>query len=328
MELNFTFKVNMTSQQIPLHSGFGPSTTALEVLKGVDLSGQTAVVTGGHSGLGLETTRALVASGARVIVAARNVDQAALALAGLQNVEVASLDFADLASVRRFASDFLATSRHIDMLISSAGIMATPEMRVGPSWEAHFAINHLGHFALTNLLWPALRGGARVVSVSSLGHHASAIRWDDPQFLHGYDKWLAYAQSKTANALFAVHLDRLGRDSDVRAFSLHPGKIFTPLQRHLTQQEMIDAGWMNAEGEGIDPTFKTPEQGAATQVWAATSSQLAGSGGVYCEDCDVAMLQRAELPSSSGVRFHAVDPEQAEKLWSLSTRLTGVNAFE
>ena len=328
MELNFTFKVIMTSQQIPLHSGFGPTTTALEVLEGVDLSGKTAVVTGGHSGLGLETTRALVASGASVIVAARNVDQAALALAGLQNVEVASLDLADLASVRRFASDFLATGRHIDMLIASAGIMATPEMRVGPGWEAHFAINHLGHFALTNLLWPALRGGARVVSVSSLGHHASAIRWEDPQFLHGYDKWLAYAQSKTANALFAVHLDRLGRDSDVRAFSLHPGKIFTPLQRHLTQQEMIDAGWMNAEGQGIDPTFKTPEQGAATQVWAATSTQLAGIGGVYCEDCDVAVLERAESPSSSGVRFHAIDPEQAERLWSLSARLTGVNAFE
>ncbi len=317
----------MPVQQQPLHSGFGPSTTAFDVLKGVDLSGRNAIVTGGHSGLGLETTRALAAAGARVTVAARNAEQASLALDGVPNVDVMPLNLADLLSVHHFASDFLSTGRHIDMLIASAGIMASPEARVGPGWEGQFAVNHLGHFALTNLLWPALRGGARVVSVSSAGHHSSAIRWHDPQFRGVYDKWLAYAQSKTANALFAVHLDKFGQDSGVRAFSLHPGKIFTPLQRHLNQQEMIDAGWLNSAGEPADPAFKTPQQGAATQVWAATSARLDKLGGVYCEDCDIASIDQSETPSFSGVRLHAIDPEQAEKLWILSAELTATNAF-
>ncbi|MBB3122469.1 SDR family NAD(P)-dependent oxidoreductase [Pseudoduganella violacea] len=314
----------MTSKQIPIHSGFGARSSAAEVLAGRDLSGRTVLVTGGHSGLGLETTRALAHAGARVIVAARDVEAAR---ANLPNTEVERLDLADQASVRDFAQGFLARRLHIDMLIGSAGIMACPETRVGPGWEAQFATNHLGHYALVNLLWPALRGGARVVLVSSAGHHQSGMRWEDVQFLHGYDKWLAYGQSKTANALFAVHLDRLGRSEGVRAFSLHPGKIFTPLQRHLTREEMVAAGWMDGAGKPADPSFKTIEQGAATQVWAASSPQLQGLGGVYCEDCEVATLDEGAMPSFVGVRPHAVDLEQAERLWALSAELTGIDAF-
>lgn len=205
--------------------------------------------------------------------------------------------------------------------------MACPETRVGPGWEAQFATNHLGHFALTNLLWPLLEGGARVVSVSSAGHHASPIRWDDVQFTHGYDKWLAYGQSKTANALFALHLDRIGRAYGIRAFSLHPGKIFTPLQRHLTKTEMTAEGWLDENGEPADPTFKTPAQGAATQVWAATSPMVDGLSGLYCEDCDIAV--RAEVASEPfvGVKAWASDGGEAERLWTLSAGLTGVDAL-
>ncbi|MCM2477520.1 SDR family NAD(P)-dependent oxidoreductase [Rhizobium sp. CG5] len=315
----------MIDQQKPLGSGFGPQTTAAEVLTGIDLSGKIAIVTGGHSGLGLETTRALAGAGARVIVAARHPGAAETATKGLPRVTIEELDLSNLDSVRVFAERILAADRHIDLLINNAGIMACSETRVGPGWEAQFATNHLGHFALTNRLWPALRGGARVISVSSAGHHSSPIRWDDIQFTRGYDKWLAYGQSKTANALFAVHLDRLGQDDGVRAFSLHPGKIFTPLQRHLTIEEMTAEGWLDASGAPADPTFKTPQQGAATQVWAATSPQLDGLGGLYCEDCDVAARAEKLNEAFAGVRDYATNPNEAKRLWALSAELTGVD---
>ncbi|MBV8927181.1 MAG: SDR family NAD(P)-dependent oxidoreductase [Bradyrhizobium sp.] len=316
----------MPDRQAPIGSGFGARTTAVEVLAGHDLTGKTAIVTGGHSGLGLETTRALAHAGAHVVVAARHPSTAHEALQDLAGIEIEELDLGNLDSVRAFAERFVATGRHADMVINNAGIMACPETRVGPGWEAQFATNHLGHHALVNLLWPVLVGGARVIAVSSAGHHASGIRWDDVQFEHGYDKWLAYGQSKTANALFAMQLDILGRDAGVRAFSLHPGKIFTPLQRHLTEEEMIAAGWLDTDGNPADPTFKTPQQGAATQVWAATSPQLEGLGGVYCEDCDIAPLDSGAEPSFVGVRSYAVDPEQAARLWRLSAELTGIDA--
>ncbi len=175
------------------------------MLEGRDLSNVTAIVTGDHSGLGLETTRALANAGARVIVAVRDAEAIRAKISGISNVEVERLDLSDLASARDFAQRFLAADRHIDILIGSAGVVACLETRVGSGWEAQFATNHLGHYALVNLLWPALKGGARVVAVSSAGHHQSGIRWDDVQFMHGYDKWLAYGQSKTANALFAVY---------------------------------------------------------------------------------------------------------------------------
>ncbi|MBB3181229.1 SDR family NAD(P)-dependent oxidoreductase [Variovorax sp. Sphag1AA] len=318
----------MSSKQFPINSGFGAATTAAEVLAGRDLSGAIAIVTGGHSGLGLETTRALTDAGARVIVGARDVKSALERINGIRDAQVERLDLSDLSSVRDFARQFLARKQHIHILICSAGIMTCPETRVGPlAWEAQFAINHLGHYALVNQLWPALVGGARVVAVSSAGHHLSAIQWDDVQFAKSYDKWRAYGQSKTANALFAVHLDRLGRSEGVRAFSLHPGKIFTPLQRHLSHDEMLAAGWIDASGTPVDPTFKTTRQGAATQVWAATSPQLNGMGGLYCEDCEIAKMDESEPPSFSGVRAYASDPEQAERLWTLSAQLTGIDAF-
>ena len=309
----------MIEQQHLLGTGFGAWTTAADVLDGIDLTGKRAVVTGGHSGLGLETTKALAIAGAEVIVAARDPERAKSALHDLPAVTVAPLDLSDLSSVRAFADRMQADGRHVDLLIANAGIMACPETRVGPRWEAQFATNHLGHFALTHRLWPLLRGGSRVISVSSAGHHASPMRWDDVQFERGYDKWLAYGQSKTANALFALHADRIGRDEGIRAFSLHPGKIFTPLQRHLAQEEMIAAGWLDAGGNPADPTFKTPAQGAATAVWAATSSQIDRFGGLYCEDCDVAPV--AHEASFVGVRPYAVDPEEAARLWTLSCEL-------
>jgi NAD(P)-dependent dehydrogenase (short-subunit alcohol dehydrogenase family) len=312
------------NKQFSVHSGFGAVTTAAEVLEGRDLSHITAIVTGGHSGLGLETTRALSSAGAKVIVALRSPETARANVGGLGNVEVEQLDLSDLASVRDFAGDILATGRHIDLLMANAGVMACPETRVGPGWEGQFATNHLGHYSLVNLLWPALKGGARVVATSSAVHHVSAIRWDDVQFERGYDKWLAYAQSKTANALFAVHLDKLGQSAGVRAFSVSPGKILTSLQRHLTKEEMVATGMLDANGNPADPTFKTTQQGAATQVWAATSAQLEGEGGLYCKDCDVAELSET---SWAGVRAYAVDPEQAERLWALSAQLTGIDAF-
>ncbi|WP_226467348.1 SDR family NAD(P)-dependent oxidoreductase [Luteimonas panaciterrae] len=318
----------MTDYQKPLGSGFGAHTTAADVLSGLDLTGKRAIVTGGHSGLGFETTKALTAAGAEVIVAARDTAAAQAATRDIAGASVEALDLSDLSSVHAFAERILTTGRHIDLLINNAGIMACPETRVGPGWEAQFATNHLGHFALTQHLWPALEGSARVVSVSSAGHRLSPIRWDDMDFSQGYDKWLAYGQSKTANALFAAHLDRLGQSSGVRAFSLHPGAIFTPLQRHLSREEMIALGWMDANDQPLIP-FKSPEQGAATQVWAATSSQLDGLGGLYCEDCDVAARADETDISQSfvGVKRHAVDAREAERLWALSAELTGVDAF-
>lgn len=319
----------MTTHQRKIGSGFGARSTADDVLSGIDLSGRTAVVTGGYSGLGLETTRALAKAGAHVVVPARRPAAAQQAVEGIDGVETDELDLSDLASVRRFAERFLASGRDIDIVINNAGIMACPETRVGPGWEAQFATNHLGHYALVNHLWPAIarsgaRGGARVVAVSS-GAHGMGMHWDDVQFQRGYDKWQAYGQAKAANVLFAVRLDALGRDAGVRAFAVHPGSILTPLQRHLTKAEMVDAGWIDDQGTLADPTFKTPAQGAATQVWAATSPQLAGLGGVYCEDCDVA--EPAGDGSEGGVHAHATDPEQAARLWALSADLTGVDAF-
>jgi NAD(P)-dependent dehydrogenase (short-subunit alcohol dehydrogenase family) len=315
----------MTTEQHEIGSGFGAQSTASEVLGGIDLAGRTALVTGGYSGLGLETTRALARAGAKVIVPARRPETAQEALSDLPDAEVHELDLAELESVRDFAARLLASGRTLDILITNAGVMACPETRVGPGWEAQFAVNHLGHYALVNLVWPAVADGARVVCVSSGAHRASDIRWDDIHFRVSYDRWLAYGQSKTANVLFAVGLDARGRQRNVRAFATHPGHILTPLQRHLSRSEMVDAGWVDDAGNLIDPSFKTREQGAATQVWAATSPQLAGMGGVYCEDCDVARVTGEGV--RGGVRSYAIASASAERLWALSADLTGHDAF-
>jgi NAD(P)-dependent dehydrogenase (short-subunit alcohol dehydrogenase family) len=281
---------------------FDASSTADDVLGGVDLTGRLAIVTGGSSGIGLETTRALARAGATVVAAIR--DPAAVDLDG---VEPRRLDLADLDQVAGFAKEFDT----VDILIANAGIMACPETRVGPGWESQFAVNHLGHFALVAHLWPALRraGAARVVSVSSNVRPDAPIRWDDPFFVSGpYDRWAAYAQSKAANALFAAHLDKLGQPYGIRANSVHPGAILTPLQRHLTRDEMRAAGWIDERGRPAD-YFKTTAQGAATQVWAAVTPEV---GGVHCADCAI-------------TPFHA-DPADAARLWTMSAELTGVAA--
>lgn len=317
--------------QKPLGSPFGHESTAAEVIKETDLTGKYAVVTGGYSGLGLETVRALVSAGASVMVPARRPEhaRAVLAAEGLGSVAVGTLDLGDLDSVKNFAAEYLASGAGLDILINNAAIMACPETRVGPGWEAQFATNHLGHFVLVNELWPALvDGGARVVSLSSTGHKLSAIRFENLEFNGDYDKWQAYGQAKTANSLFAVELDARGREHGVRAFAVHPGGIMTELQRHLPQEEMIALGWMDESGK-IRDGFKVPAQGAATSVWAATSHLLDGQGGVYCEDCDIASPTdpESELARFMGVEAYAVDPVAASKLWDVSAALTGVNAL-
>jgi NAD(P)-dependent dehydrogenase (short-subunit alcohol dehydrogenase family) len=322
----------MNTAQHPIASGFNARTTAAEVIAGIDLDGRLAIVTGGYSGLGIETVAALAGAGATVIVPARRPDVARVALddRGLTAVEVQPLDLADLASVRAFAAGFLTSDRSIDILIDNAAIMASPEVRVGPGWESQFATNHLGHYVLANLLWPALRrdGGARVIALSSTGHKLSSIRFDDPQFDTGYDKWQAYGQAKTADSLFAIELDALGTPFGVRAFAVHPGGIMTELQRHLPREEMVASGWITDDGT-VNERFKTPEQGAATSVWAATSPQLEGMGGVYCEDCDIAEPTAVGSPEARvrGVDAHAIDRTDAARLWAFSAQLTGVDAF-
>jgi NAD(P)-dependent dehydrogenase (short-subunit alcohol dehydrogenase family) len=316
--------------QSPIGSGFGPTTTADEVLAEIDLSGTLVIVTGGSSGIGLETVGAFSAAGARVVVPARDTNQAKATLAGIERVEVAELDLAALESVHAFAGWFLDSHRSIDILIANAGVMATVETRTPANWELQLAINHLGHFVLTNLLWPALAcGGARVVSLSSGGHKLSPIRWDDIQLERDYDKWLAYGQSKTATALFAVELDRLGQEAGVRAFTVAPGPVKSSLWRHLSSGERIEP----KDDQGR-PTiaWKTPAAGAATSAWAATSPQLTGMGGLYLEHCDVApiadpLATGPEAIRQGGVLPWAIDREQAERLWKLSAALTGVDAF-
>ncbi|MFC7827269.1 SDR family NAD(P)-dependent oxidoreductase [Streptomyces sp. NPDC057375] len=315
----------LTDQQ-PLGSPFSAATTAEDIVAGHDLSGMTAVVTGGYSGLGLETTRALATAGARVIVPARRPHVARAALQEVKGSEVIPMDLTDLDSVHSAAAHIGSRIDRLDLLMAVAGVMATPERRVGPGWEGQLTANHFGHFTLACELYPLLAaaGGARVVVNSSAGHTLTGIRWHDPHFRTGYDQWLAYGQAKTANALFAVHLDALGQDDGVRAFSLHPGKIITGLQREMTLQEQIDRGWVDEHGNVIGADFKTPSQGAATGLWAATSPLLDGRGGLYLEDCDIA---RVSAPGTAmddgGVRAYAIDSTEAARLWELSVAVTG-----
>ncbi len=221
-----------------------------------------------------------------------------------------------------FAERFLASGRRIDIMVNNAAVMACPETRVGRGWELQFAVNHLGHYALVNRLWPALidGDGARVVSVASGYDPQSRIRWDDLHFERGYDKWAAYTQSKLANVLFAVELDRLGRRHGLRAFSVPPGYILTPLQRHVTTAEMVDAGWIDEHGSAAGDLFITPEQGAATQVWAATSPDLDGLGGVHCAECLVVDGPRG-TDTAAAIRTQ----DEARRLWALSADLTGID---
>ena len=312
-----------TDQQ-PIGSGFGHRSTARDVLGDADLSGRHYIVTGGYSGIGLETVRALAEAGGQVTVPARSAERAREALKGVEGVELAEMDLADLASVRAFAADYSASGRALNGLVNNAGIMACPLARVGPGWESQFAICHLGHFELARALEGNLKaaGGARVVALSSTAHAITDVHWDDPHFeRHDYDKWQAYGQAKTADSLFALGLDARWQGDGVRAFAVHPGGIFTPLQRHLSDEEMVALGWKNADGtmpERVAALFKTPEQGAATTIWALTSPQLDGMGGLYCEDCDVAPLADESSERYHHVRPWAVSEEGADRLWKMS----------
>lgn len=317
----------MSSVQTPLQSGFGHRSTAQDVLAGIDLAGRVAIVTGGYSGLGLETTRALAQAGAHVIVPARTPAKAQAALRDMPGAEQAALDLADPASIDRFAASFLAGGRPLHMLINNAAIMACPLTRDARGFEAQFATNHLGHFHLTARLWPALRmaGKARVVSLSSVGHRRAPVDLDDPSFERGpYDKWVAYGRAKSANALFAIGLDQRASGFGVRAFAVHPGGIMTDLQRFMPEEEKRAMGWIDAEGR-LAEGFKSPQQGAATSVWCATSPRLDGMGGLYCEDCDVAQAVPADAPGWTGVRPWAIDRAAADGLWRLSEAMTGVS---
>jgi NAD(P)-dependent dehydrogenase (short-subunit alcohol dehydrogenase family) len=344
---------NEMTPQASLGSGFGSRTTAEEVSKGLDLSGKIAMVTGGYSGIGLETTRALAKAGARVIVPARNSQKAQKALEGIPNVELELLDLMKPSSIDSLSERFLSSERPLHILVNSAGIMATPLVRDERGYESQFATNHLGHFQLTARLWPALKkaGNARVVAVSSRAHRKGGVNFDDPNFeTTEYDRWKAYAQSKSANALFAVGLDRLAKVHGVRAFAVHPGLVpatgigrFRRLKKasstvkepNETASKMIDKlhliELMNSMLAVSSKAtrrpmvrIKTIQQGAATSIWCATSGMLDGKGGVYCEDCDIAEAVPADSTKGTGVRPWAIDPVYAERLWQLSEELTGM----
>lgn len=311
--------------QKPLGSGFGAKTPAKDVVEGINLSGKNIIVTGGYSGIGIEEVRALAGAGARVTVPARRPDAAKEALEAVEGeIEVASMDLADLASVRKFADDYVASDRALDVLINNAGIMACPLARVGPGWESQFGVNHLGHMALATGLLPALQKAetSRVIALSSTAHIRGDVNWDDPNYERSdYEKWDAYAQAKSANALFALGADTRWDEYGITAFSVHPGGIFTPLQRHLSVEEMAAMGWMNPDGTippAIQAMFKTPEQGASTATWAATSAQLEGRGGEYCEDCDIAQLAGPESQRWQHAREWICDEEKADRLWEMS----------
>lgn len=319
----------MISEQKPLHSGYGPDTTANEIIAGQDLRGKTAIVTGGHGGIGLETTRALARAGATVIVGARRADQAREILASLPNVEVIGLDLMDPSSVDAFATAFMNAGRALDLLILNAGVSYPPERQDARGFDAHFATNYLGHFQLTTRLWEALKrsGNARVVALSSIGHMTGPIEFDDLHFDHRpYDKNVSYGESKTACSLFAIELDRRGQAYGVRAFAVHPGAILSGLVRHLSNEDLAAWGVTRKEDGTYSSSggFKTSEQGAATSVWCAVSPSLAGMGGVYCEDCDIAEIVPADSQLLRGVRPWAIDPASARKLWAISEKLLDI----
>lgn len=321
----------MLTQQSPIGSGFGAASTVEEVIRGIDLTGKCAVVTGGYSGIGLETVKAFRSAGAKVFVPARDLAKAKAALAGMPDVVLEPMDLLDPASVDRFAQHVLKATDTVDIVVNNAGVMAPPFSRDTRGYESQFSANHLGHFQLTCRLWPALVRSrhARVVAVSSYGHRRAGIDFHDPNFEHReYDPWIAYGQSKTANALFAVALDSIGKRSGVRAFSVHPGGIVTDLIRHMSKEEIDASNIIDKDGAPIiepENNKKTPQQGAATSVWCATSPQLDGMGGVYCADCEIARaLPSDESTEMHGVRPRATDPVAAGRLWQLSEQLTSV----
>lgn len=325
--------------QKPVGSGFNATSTASDVIKGIDLSGKIAIVTGGNTGIGLETAKTLAAAGATVIVAARDTEKARQNLQGIAHVELASIDLINPDSIDAFARKFLDSDRPLHLLIHNAGIMWVPLRRDNRGIESQLATNYLSQFQLTAKLWPALKkaGGARVINVSSYGHQMASFNFDDPNFLYReYETLQGYGQSKTASNLFAVELDSRAQQFNVRAYSLHPGSVnHTELAREAPIEMFIQMGTHDVNGN-IKPEvvakLKTISQGAATTVWCATSSLLNNIGGVYCENADVAELdlgnidKRYDEPLSlGGVQPYSLDEVNAKRLWKLSEEMTGVS---
>lgn len=324
--------------QKPIGSGFNSASTAADVIKGIDLTGKIAIVTGGNAGIGLETTKVLAAAGATVIVPARDIAKAKMNLEGIANVELETLDLIDPKSIDALAEKFLASGRPLHLLINNAGIMWVPLRRDSRGFESQLATNYLGQFQLVARLWPALKkaNGARVVNVSSFGHQMAPFNFEDPNFeRREYQTLLGYGQSKTASNLFAVELDRRGKAFGVNAYSLHPGSINgTELGREAPIELFQQLGFCDAQGNvlpEVSARLKTIPQGAATTVWCATSPLLNNISGIYCEDADVAELDlghiehRHDDPSTArGVQPYSLDTASAKRLWTLSEEMTGI----
>ena len=315
--------MSISEQQHSIETGFGNKSEASEVISGIDLSGKVALVTGGYSGIGFETVRALTGAGAKVIVPSRDVDRAVTTLDGVIGAEqIGFMDLSDLPSVTRFGEAIAANHPTIDIAIFNAGVMACPLYRTQQGLEWQLGVNHVGHFVLLQTLLPALRAarGARLVTLSSIAHRMSAVRFDDMNYTdREYDKWQAYGQAKSAQSLMAVEVDRREAGNGIRSFSVHPGGIFTPLQRHLGNAEMAEFGWTDTDGRPspvAEKLFKTTTQGCATSLWAATHSLLDNVGGVYCEDCNVSDVVPDESNAFTGVRQWAIDSETAQRTWT------------
>ena len=314
-------------------STFGFASTADEVLEGKDLTDRTILVTGGYSGLGRETARALAAKGAHVIISGRDATKLSAAADELAEVTGGKIDtlvcdLASLASIRAAGEEARGRFPHIDVLINNAGVMAAPLGHTADGFETQFGTNHLGHFLLTKELMPLIEAGSRqrIVNLSSRGHHIAPVDFDDPNFeRRAYDPWLAYGNSKTANVLFAVGLEQRFGGRGIHAYALHPGGIHTNLGRHMSEDDMaalVERIRKNAERTGEQPQpFKTIPQGAATTCWVATADELEGRGGLYAEDCRIA--EQDDASSTGGVRSYALDPEAADRLWELSEKLVG-----
>ena len=309
-------------------SAFDKESTADEVLEGCDLSGRTFFITGGNSGLGLESGRALAAKGAHIVLAGRDpakLDEAAEAIrADTPNAQVETIvcDLASLASMRDCGREARERLAKIDVLINNAGIMACPFGQTTDGFERQFGTNHIGHFVLTNELLPLIEKGEnpRIINLSSLAHIRSDIDFDDPNFeRREYDKQVAYGQSKTANALHAVALDARLKERGIRAASVHPGGIVTNLGRHLTDEDREALMARMAKLAEAGMAMKSIPQGAATQVWAATLLDIDAHGGAYCENCSVAEVKEESI--ADGVRPYAIDPEAAERLWTMSEKM-------
>jgi NAD(P)-dependent dehydrogenase (short-subunit alcohol dehydrogenase family) len=316
--------------QQPVGSGFNAKSTSNEVINGIDLTGKIAIVTGGNTGIGLETTRTLATAGATVIVPARDIEKAKRNLEGISNVELDVMDLMSPDSIDAFAKKFIASGRPLHLLVNNAGIMWVPLRRDNRGIESQLATNYLAQFQLTARLWPALKkaNGARVVNVSSHGHQFAPFNFDDPNFTNReYETLQGYGQSKTAVNLFSLELDNRAQSSNVRAYSVHPGSIAgTELGREASLELFQKMGFLDADGNllpEVAASLKTIPQGAATTVWCATTPKLNTIGGVYCEDGDVAELA-SDTMMSVGVKTYSLDEGSAKRLWTLSEELTGI----